>query len=117
MKTASSIFLAVIAFGLLACGGGTTTETVTTPAATDAAPATDTAAAEPDAEGGGSYPAEVRENYLEGCTQQASQETCECTLAYLEKNLSVEDFASAGIKINEGGEPPKELLAASAECV
>lgn len=116
MKTASSIFLAVIAFGLLACGGETTTETVTTPAATEAAPpATDTAAAETG--GGGTYPTEVRENYLEGCTQSASAETCECTLAYLEENMSVEDFAAAGIKINEGGEPPEELLAASAECV
>ncbi len=117
MKTASSIFLTLIAFGLLACGGETTTETVTTPASTEATPPeTDTAAVETDS-GGGTYPAEVRKNYLEGCTQQADQETCECTLAYLEENLSVEDFAAAGMKINEGGEPPKELLAASAECV
>jgi hypothetical protein len=70
-----------------------------------------------DAGGGGGgeetgrYPEAVRKNFLDSCDAQpnARRRTCECTLEYLEKRVTLEEFEEIDRKLTEGGKAPKVL--------
>lgn len=118
MKTAAAVLLCLAAMALVACGGGgepatTASSTPATTPATTAEP-TDTAATGDGATG--AYPEAARQSFLSACTASADKEQCECALDYLEKNVPIDELVKAGLESDKGGEMPKVLADAVAEC-
>lgn len=121
MRTATSILLSAVALGLVACGGSSdepttpapaTTEATTPPASTEA---TDTASTGSTG-GGEAYPEAARKSFIDACSQSATNEQCECALSYIEENVALDEFIQAGLAIQKGEDPPKEIAEASQKC-
>ncbi len=67
--------------------------------------------------GGGSYPAIAKSNFLNACEARASTASCTCELAYVTKHVSFSTFAAADKALRNGtGGIPAWLLAAARSC-
>jgi hypothetical protein len=101
MRIAALVTAACLALGVAACGGAAE-ETATT------APETTATGALPTFE-------DLRQSYVETCSETGDAKTCECTFDYLEKNSTVEEVAQAGFDA-EKGKQPKVLQDALEAC-
>jgi hypothetical protein len=62
------------------------------------------------------YAPEVVENFMNACRQRASDKSCRCALAEIEKRYSPEEYAGIEAKMRGGEKPPNELLEVIRTC-
>lgn len=60
------------------------------------------------------YPVNIQTNYLNSCEVNASASACQCTLSWLEANVSLSQFNADNNEADQGVEPQDEVNAVRA---
>lgn len=84
--------IVIAALALAACGDDDAGTTTTAATATTEAPATTVADTGDDTTGGEEYPASFVESYMDGCTSEATQEQCQCTIDAFQERYTLDEF-------------------------
>ena len=67
-------------------------------------------------ERGNVYPAEVTENYMRACTSRASEKSCRCSLAEIQRRYTLEQYQAIEGAIASKNQVPQELVAVMEAC-
>ena len=68
-------------------------------------------------DGGGTFPAEFRDGYVEGCAAEATVEFCTCTLDRFEDMYTLEEFTTVFTQMESQDSVPPEVEAILTECI
>jgi hypothetical protein len=68
-------------------------------------------------DGSGTFPAEFREGYIEGCTAEGTIEFCTCTLDRFEEIYTLEEFTTVFTQMESEATMPPEVEAILTECI
>ena len=68
-------------------------------------------------DGSGTFPAEFRDGYLEGCVAEATIEFCTCTLDRFERVYTLEEFTTIFTQMESDGTVPPEVQEIITDCI
>jgi hypothetical protein len=68
-------------------------------------------------DGSGTFPAEFRDGYIEGCAAEGTVEFCTCTLDRFEEIYTLEEFTTVFTEMESDGTMPAEVEAILTECI
>lgn len=70
-----------------------------------------------DDDGGATrYSDEIRDSYLAGCTVDAPEAVCECTIEEFEKRFTEEEFIAFAVENQDATEVPEEVFEIIVAC-